>query len=293
MSTYLLHNDQYANGNLSINNLTTGSGSLASSTRLTDYLKTTDPREFSSTDLIIIYSSTDPGHLLPYQDINVYYKAEKETTVDYAAFNKHNFSLQVSYGGVLVQALEYVKISHVSSGVQTTLATHYPTTTENKNFVLKFNKKVLTANDFIVFTYRLNRTDFVAKGSRLLRLSYVQIGKSTELRELEAPFNIPYGKSYKTKHQRSDTGLVIATSSKVLPSKIDLKLKNQTKEFIDTNFQNIADDVSKNPFFIFDDSGNLPLVPFCWLTKKIKSPKINKNHLYDISINAQAKVYVD
>ena len=181
----------------------------------------------------------------------------------------------------------------MSSGVQTTLATHYPTTTDNKNFVLKFNKKVLAVNDFIIFTYRLNRTEWISKGSRLLRLSYVQIGKSTELRELEAPFNIPYGKSYKTKHQRSDAGLVIGTSSKVLPSKIDLKLKNQTKEFIDTNFQNIADDISKNPFFIFDDSGNLPLVPFCWLTKKIKSPKINKNHLYDISINAQAKVYVD
>jgi hypothetical protein len=172
------------------------------------------------------------------------------------------------------------------------------TITNKENIVIKFDPVDFSVGDKIRVFFNLNKWQPQSGsnwyfGSTDLKISYIQIGKSTELRELQTPLNIPYGVSYESKHQRSDTGLVIGTSSKVLPSKIDLKLKNQTKEFIDTNFQSMADDMSKNPFFIFDDSGNLPLIPFCWLTEKIKSPTINTNHLYDVNIKAQAKVYVD
>lgn len=291
MTAYLLHDDQYAKDifDFSIDRFDVISS--AQGTSLIEALGVTDPREFSSSYLKIGSSNTIGQPATRFAKF--IYTAKQNTTVDYIAFNKHNFSLY-EYNE---QVLNKIEIRKDVGGINFLINTINPSINSNHNIVEKFTAAPLEINDTIEIWFYFNSLDVTSLtkryGSADLLLSYIQIGKSTELRELQTPLNIPYGVSYESKHQRSDTGLVIGTSSKVLPSKIDLKLKNQTKDFIDTNFQSMADDMSKNPFFIFDDSGNLPLIPFCWLTEKIKSPKINTNHLYDVNIKAQAKVYVD
>lgn len=291
MTAYLLHDDQYAKDIFDFSIDRFDQISSAQGTNLIESLGVTDPREFSSTFLKVGSSSATGQPATRFAKF--IYTAKQNTTVDYVAFNKHNFSLY-EYNE---QVLNKIEIRKTIGGINFLIETINPPISSNDNIVEKFTAAPLEINDTIEIRFYFNSLDVTALtkkyGSADLLLSYIQIGKSTELRELQTPLNIPYGVSYEAKHQRSDTGLVIGTSSKVLPSKIDLKLKNQTKDFIDTNFQSMADDMSKNPFFIFDDSGNLPLIPFCWLTEKIKSPTINTNHLYDVNIKAQAKVYVD
>jgi len=288
MTSYILHDDQYAKGNFDLE-VTVSAGTFPIATAL----NVTDPREYNST---YIQAPSFIGNAPAQRSMTMFWQAKKNTDVDYIAFNKHSLDL-VESGYKLISYISFYKQS--TSGFLTQLAPiiNGSTITNRDNIVIKFDSVTLNAGDKIRVLFSLNKFQSGTGvnwryGSTDLRLSYVQIGKSTELRELQTPLNIPYGVSYEAKHHRSDTGLVISTSSKVLPSKIDFKLKNQTKNFIETNFQNMANDMSKNPFFIFDDSGNLPLIPFCWLTEKIKSPKINTNHLYDVNIKAQAKVYV-
>lgn len=289
MTAYLLHDDQYAKDifDFSIDRFDVFSSAQA--TTLIEALGVTDPREFSSTFLIIGSTSQTGQPATRYAKF--IYTAKQNTTVDYVAFNKHNFSLY-EYDE---QVLNKIEIRKSIGGSNFLIETINPLINSNDNIVEKFTAAPLEINDTIEIWFYFNSLDVTSLtkkyGSADLLLSYIQIGKSTELRELRAPLNITYGTTYEAKHQRSDTGLVIGTSSKVQPNKIDLQIKNQTKAFIDANFQNMATDMSKNPFFIFDDSGNLPLIPFCWLTSKIQSPKINANHLYDITIKAQAKVY--
>ena len=140
--------------------------------------------------------------------------------------------------------------------------------------------------------YSVGGPGYTAKdyGSSSSRCSYIQIGKSTKLRNLKAPLNIPIDSLYETKHIKSDTGEVIGTSSKEKPIPIDLNLKNMDLLFI-AEIKNMIKDMTRHPFFIYDESGTLPNVPFCWITKKMNSPKLNNNHLYDLSIKAQGKIY--
>lgn len=289
MTAYLLHDDQYAKDNFDFE-VTVSGGTFPAATAL----NVNDPREYNST---YIQTTGFFGNPPSFRQMIMYWEAKKDTAVDYIAFNKHSLDLAVN-GYKLINYISFYKQSTSGTLTQLTPDLSGSTITNKDNIAIKFDSVNFSVGDKVRVFFSLNKWQpqsgsYWRYGSTDLKISYIQIGKSTELRELQTPLNIPFGVSYESKHQRSDTGLVIGTSSKVLPSKIDLKLKNQTKNFIDTNFQSMADDMSKNPFFIFDDSGNLPLIPFCWLTEKIKSPKINTNHLYDVNIKAQAKVYVD
>ena len=103
---------------------------------------------------------------------------------------------------------------------------------------------------------------------------------------------IPYGASYESKNQKSDQGFVIDTKSKQLPTDMTIKFKSQSSTFHNNNeWKNLSYDLSRNPFFIYDDGGNFPLVPFCWLKNKTGQMSINTNHLYDVTLKAQVKVY--
>lgn len=290
MSTYILAKDYYAEGafDLSVSPL----GSYSDRTPIETFLKVTDPREFNSSYISAgtIFSNTPPT----LKALVTEWTANKSITVDYVAFNKHNFDA-VLYGVKLINGIFIYKENATGSFVQlSSLAGS--TITDKNNIVLKFPSVDLVAGEKIRITFSFNRYEYASQnwgyGSTLLNISYIQIGQSYKLRELTAPLNIPYGPSYKSKNQKSDQGFVIDTKSKQLPTDMTIKFKSQSSTFHDNNeWKNLSYDLSRNPFFIYDDGGNLPLVPFCWLKNKTGQMSLNTNHLYDVTLKAQVKVY--
>lgn len=290
MSTYILAKDYYAEGafDLSVSPL----GSYSDRTPIETFLKVTDPREFNSSYISAgtIFSNTPPT----LKALVTEWTANKSITVDYVAFNKHNFDA-VIYGVKLINGIFIYKENATGSFVQlSSLAGS--TITDKNNIVLKFPSVDLVAGEKIRITFSFNRYEFIPMnwgyGATDLNISYIQIGQSYKLRELTAPLHIPYGPSYESKNQKSDQGFVIDTKSKQLPTDMTIKFKSQSSTFHDDNeWKNLSYDLSRNPFFIYDDGGNLPLVPFCWLKNKTGQMSLNTNHLYDVTLKAQVKVY--
>ena len=290
MSTYILAKDYYAEGAFDLPSVaTTGSYNV---TPIETFLKVTDPREFNSSYISAgtLYSTTPPT----FRNMIARWTANKSITVDYVAFNKHSFD-SVVYGVKLIQGIYIYKENE--TGNLTPLSSIEGSAITNKNnIVLKFNPVTLIAGEKIRITFILNRYEYVPSNWRYgapdLNISYIQIGQSYKLRELTAPLHIPYGPSYESKNQKSDQGFVIDTKSKQLPTDMTIKFKSQSSTFHDDNeWKNLSYDLSRNPFFIYDDGGNLPLVPFCWLKNKTGQMSLNANHLYDVTLKAQVKVY--
>ena len=291
MSTYILAKDYYAQGAF---DLSIESGGAYSVTPLKTFLKVTDPREFNSTFLYASgYTGTSPS---TYRSLTAYFAANKTITVDYIAFNKHNFDAEIN-GTKVLGYMSFYKQS--ASGILTQLSPIISGSaiTNRKNIVVKFDPVTLNAGDKIRILFALQRQttnspSVYVYGATDFNLSYIQIGQSYKLRELTTPLQIPYGPSYESKNQKSDQGFVIGTKSKQLPSDMTIKFKSQSSSFHDNNeWKNLSYDLSRNPFFIYDDDGNLPSVPFCWLKNKTGQMSLNTNHLYDVTLKAQVKVY--
>ena len=289
MSTFILAKDYYAEGAFDLSIDPAGSYTYPP---IKTFLKVTDPREFNSSYLWAgsINTTTPPTLRALYAK----WTANKSITVDYVAFNKHNFDSFI-YGVKLINSITIYK--ETASGSLSTLSQIAGSSITNKNnIVLKFNPVTLIAGEKIRITFSLNRYNTVGNnwfyGALDLNISYIQIGQSYKLRELTAPLQIPYGASYESKNQKSDQGFVIDTKSKQLPTDMTIKFKSQSSTFHDDNeWKYLSYDLSRNPFFIYDDGGNLPLVPFCWLKNKTGQMSLNTNHLYDVTLKAQVKVY--
>tara|TARA_R110002124_G_scaffold172417_1_gene340052 strand:+ start:105 stop:995 length:891 start_codon:yes stop_codon:yes gene_type:complete len=295
MSTYLLHDDLYAQGHfdLTLAAVDTTSSQAQFATKLPEANNITDPREFNSTRLY--YGWDIVGVISSYKNLDFIFTANTNSLVDYVAFNKHDFGLvNNTYGGTYIEQIQIIKWVQPSS--YTSLSVHIPEPKDKKNLVMKFNQVQINVGESIIVRFKLrgyaisSSTTGKKYGNPYLRCSYIQIGLANKLRYLKAPLNIPIDSLYETKNIKSDTGEVIGTSSKEKPIPIDLNLKNMDLLFL-TQIKNMIKDMTRHPFFIYDDSGTLPNVPFCWITKKMNSPKLNNNHLYDLSIKAQGKVY--
>ena len=295
MSTYLLHDDLYSQGNfdLTLGAVDTTSYQAQFATKFPEANNITDPREFNSSRLYWGYDEISPP---AYKNLDFIFTTNATREVDYVAFNKHNFNLvNGTYGGTYIEQIQIMKWVQPSGYTSLSVNVIQPTG-DKKNLVIKFNQVEINAGESIIVRFKL-RGYFVSGstsrkyyGNRFLRCSYIQIGRSTKLRNLKAPLNIPIDSLYETKHIKSDTGEVIGTSSKEKPIPIDLNLKNMDLLFV-SEIKSMIRDMTRNPFFIYDESGTLPNVPFCWITKKMNSPKLNNNHLYDLSIKAQGKIY--
>ena len=289
MTAYLLHDDNYEKGNFDLTLAAVGSGTTV--TAFPEASNITDPREFNSTK---INWGSDTVNPLPYRNLDFIFTLNKTRAIDYVAFNKHNFNLvHPTIGALYIAQIQIIK--WVQPATYTSLDVHViPQGGDNKNIVMKFDYNEFQPGESVIVRFKLNgfaRSQGGKQyGSSSIKCSYVQIGQSTELSHLKAPLNIPIDSVYETKNLKSDTGLVIGTSSKEQPIPIDLNLVNMNYTFI-TQIINMTKDLPKNPFFIYDDSGTLPNIPFCWVTKKMTSPKLNTNHLYDLRIKAQGKVY--
>ena len=289
MSTYILAKDYYAEGAFDLSIVPAGSYTYPP---IKEFLKVTDPREFNSSYLWAgsINTTTPPT----IRSLYAKWTANKSITVDYVAFNKHSFDA-VRYGVKLINKINIYK--ETSTGSLTALSTIEGSSITNKNnIVLKFNPVALVAGEKIRISFVFNRYNTVGSnwfyGADDLNVSYIQIGQSYKLRELTTPLQIPYGPSYESKNQKSDQGFVIDTKSKQLPTDMTIKFKSQNSTFHDNNeWKNLSYDLSRNPFFIYDDGGNLPLIPFCWLKSKTGQMSLNTNHLYDVTLKAQVKVY--
>lgn len=290
MSTYILAKDYYADGAFDLSIEPAGSYDYPP---LKTFLKVTDPREFNSS---YIWAGAINTPLIPPALRSLYAKwtANKSLTVDYVAFNKHNFDAFI-YGVKLINRITIYKETATGTLTYITLITGSSITNKN-NIVLKFNPVTLIAGEKIRIDFVLNRYNTVGDnffyGAQDLNVSYIKIGQSYKLRELTTPLQIPYGASYESKNQKSDQGFVIDTKSKQLPTDMTIKFKSQNSTFHDNNeWVKLSYDLSRNPFFIYDDGGNLPLVPFCWLKNKTGAMSLNTNHLYDVTLKAQVKVY--
>jgi hypothetical protein len=289
MSTYILAKDYYADGAFDLSIEPAGSYFYPP---LKTFLKVTDPREFNSSYLYAgtIFSTSPPTT----RSLYAKWTANKSLTVDYVAFNKHSFDAVV-YGVKLINKITIYK--ETATGNLSFLAIIQGSSITNKNnIVLKFNPVTLIAGEKIRITFVLNRYNTIinnwAYGAQDFNVSYIKIGQSYKLRELTTPLQIPYGASYESKNQKSDQGFVIDTKSKQLPTDMTIKFKSQNSTFYDNNeWVKLSYDLSRNPFFIYDDGGNLPLVPFCWLKNKTGAMSLNTNHLYDVTLKAQVKVY--
>tara|TARA_R110000737_G_scaffold26430_1_gene45162 strand:- start:112 stop:1002 length:891 start_codon:yes stop_codon:yes gene_type:complete len=295
MSTYLLHDDLYSQGNfdLTLAAVDTTSSQAQFVTKFPEANNITDPREFNSTKLY--YGFDIAGVISPYKNLDFIFTANTNSLVDYVAFNKHNFGLvNGTYNSTYIEQIQIIKWVQPSS--YTSLSVHIPAAKDKKNLVMKFDQVPINAGESIIVRFKLrgyvisSGTTGKKYGYGSLRCSYIQIGRSTKLRNLKAPLNIPIDSLYETKNIKSDTGEVIGTSSKEKPIPINLNLKNMDLDFV-TEIKSMIKDMTRHPFFIYDESGTLPNVPFCWITKKMNSPKLNNNHLYDLSIKAQAKIY--
>lgn len=298
MSTYLLHDDLYAQGyfDLTLGAVDTISSTSNFVTKFPEAKNITDPREFNSTKLYWGYDETSPPD---YKNLDFIFTTNATREVDYVAFNKHNFGLADPYwGATYIDEIQIIK--WVQPSTYSLLATYtqpIAILSDKKNLVIKFDPEQISTGDSLIVRFKLqgfpiNGSDWSRRryGNSSLHCSYVQVGRSTRLRYLKAPLNIPIDSLYETKHLKSDTGEVIGTSSKERPIPINLNLKNMDLLFL-TQIKNMIKDITRHPFFIYDDSGALPNVPFCWITKKMNSPKLNNNHLYDLSIKAQGKIY--
>jgi len=298
MSTYLLHDDLYAQGyfDLTLAAVDAVSSQAPYVTKFPQANNITDPREFTNTKLYWGWDET--GVISSYKNLDFIFTANATREVDYVAFNKHNFDLSnTEWGNTYINNIQIIK--WVQPSTYSLLATHTIPNSgfgDKKNLVIKFDPALISSGDSIIVRFKLNGFIISAYnsgkkyGNTGLNCSYVQVGRSSKLRNLKAPLNIPIDSLYETKHIKSDTGEVIGTSSKEKPIPIDLNLKNMDLDFL-TQIKNMIRDMARHPFFIYDDSGTLPNVPFCWITKKMNSPKLNNNHLYDLSIKAQGKVY--
>jgi len=289
MSTYILAKDYYAEGAFDLSIEPAGSYTF---TPIQTFIKVTDPREFNSSYIWAgsINTTTPPT----IRSLYAIWEANKSLTVDYVAFNKHSFDAVLN-GVKLINKINIYKEN--ATGNLTLLSSiEGSSITNKKNIVLKFNPVALVTGEKIRIFFVLNRYNPVGNnwyyGAFDLNISYIQIGQSYKLRELTAPLNIPYGPSYESKNQKSDQGFVIDTKSKQLPTDMTIKFKSQSSTFHDNNeWKNLSYDLSRNPFFIYDDGGNLPLIPFCWLKNKTGQMSLNTNHLYDVTLKAQVKVY--
>jgi len=290
MSTYILAKDYYAEGAF---DLSIEPASAYTYPPIKEFLKVTDPREFNSSYL---WAGTYRGPSPPAtRNLVAKWTANKSLTVDYIAFNKHNFDAE-KYGIKLIQYLSFYKESSAGFLTQIAPILSGSTITDKSNIVVKFDPVTLNAGEKIRILFSLKKyavTGLTSSyGALDLKISYIQIGKSYKLRELTAPLHIPYSASYESKNQKSDQGFVIDTKSKQLPTDMTIKFKSQNSTFHDNNeWKNLSHDLSRNPFFIYDDGGNLPLVPFCWLKNKTSQMSLNTNHLYDVTLKAQVKVY--
>lgn len=299
MSTYLLHDDLYSQGNfdLTLGAVDTTTTQAPFVTKFPEANNITDPREFNSTRLYYGWSPTFEDPPPDYKNLDFIFTANTNSLVDYVAFNKHNFNLVNStYGSTYIEQIQIIKWVQPSGYTSLSVNVIQPTG-DKKNLVIKFNQVEINSGQSIIVRFKLrgysvSGAGYYAKyyGNSSLRCSYIQIGRSTKLRNLKAPLNIPIDLLYETKHIKSDTGEVIGTSSKEKPIPIDLNLKNMDLLFL-TQIKSMIKDMTRHPFFIYDESGTLPNVPFCWITKKMNSPKLNNNHLYDLSIKAQGKIY--
>jgi len=290
MSTYILAKDYYSEGAF---DLSIAPSSAYTYPPIKEFLKVTDPREFNSSYLWAgSYTGGSPSSTRTLIGI---WSATKTITVDYIAFNKHNFDAKID-GVKLISYLSFYKQSSSGSLTQLSPIISGNTITNKSNIVVKFDPVTLVAGEKIRISFVLNkyaRTSVTSYyGALDLNVSYIQIGRSYKLRELTTPLQIPYGASYESKNQKSDQGFVIDTKSKQLPTDMTIKFKSQSSTFHDNNeWKNLSYDLSRNPFFIYDDGGNLPLVPFCWLKNKTGQMSLNTNHLYDVTLKAQVKVY--
>ena len=278
MSTYLLHDDLYAQGyfDLTLSAVDVTSSAAPYVTKFPQANNITDPREFNYTKLYWGQDETSPP---AYKNLDFIFTTNATREVDYVAFNKHNFDLFDSYwGNTYIDNIQIIK--WVQPSTYSLLATHtMPNIAfgDKKNLVIKFDPALISSGDSIIVRFKLNGFPISAYnsgkryGSSNLRCSYVQVGRSSKLRNLKAPLNIPIDSLYETKHIKSDTGEVIGTSSKEKPIPIDLNLKNMDLLFL-TQIKNMIRNMTRNPFFIYDESGTLPNVPFCWITKKMNSP---------------------
>lgn len=290
MSTYILAKDYYAEGAFDVELRVAHPPASPFGTPVTieEFLKVTDPREFNSTR-IKINSASSPSEAI--RTLQGTWKAKKTLVVDYVAFNQHRFDT-IRNGTKLIYSIIIGKLTSTTFDV---LSEKMGTTINTKdNLIFKFNPVTLNKDESIVVLFSLNSHYRFGNnyGDDTLTVSYIQIGQSYKMRELSAPLQIPYGASYKSENQKSDQGFVINTKSKQLPTEMTIKFKNQSSTFHDNNeWKNLSYDLSRNPFFIYDDGGNLPLVPFCWLKNKTGQMSLNTNHLYDVTLKAQVKVY--
>lgn len=289
MSTYILAKDYYSEGAFDLSVVAGGGFEFPP---LKTFLKVTDPREFNSSYLYAgNYVGSTPN---AFRSIIARWTANKTLTIDYVAFNKHNLDSVVNGVKLIKSILIY---REPLTGPITLVDNITGVNIQNKNnIVFKFAPMSLNAGEKIRITFNLAVYNYAGSNWRYgktdLNISYIQIGQSYKLRELTAPLQIPYGASYESKNQKSDQGFVIDTKSKQLPTDMTIKFKSQSSTFHNNNeWKNLSYDLSRNPFFIYDDGGNFPLVPFCWLKNKTGQMSINTNHLYDVTLKAQVKVY--
>tara|TARA_R110002153_G_scaffold46216_2_gene130378 strand:+ start:3216 stop:4121 length:906 start_codon:yes stop_codon:yes gene_type:complete len=300
MSVYLLHDDQYNKGifdfELGATSTFVGVGSVPTTKK--QALSIFDPREFSGTSIVWgAHQGTNPP---TFHYLDFILNAKENTTVDYIAFNKITFTAQLSPYPV-ARYLRSIEVFKKDANSNLTQLAYYANivTSGEKNLVLKFDETEIPEGNSIVVRFLLEKVErnsnLYTYGSGALYASYMQVGKSTKLESLQAPFNFPTSQVYKTTTQKSDRGKVVSTRSLQQAFKIDLNLRNMTKDSL-PQIRNMVNDLTKFPFFIYEESeiynGEvLTNVPFCWLSKEMKSPKINTNHLYDLTIKAQGKIY--